>query len=200
MSSSFAAYSQSPVWSALFWVSYAAWIGSEIWILSRDRRAASGASEDRGSRRLLILLFIVGLSSAFMWGIRRRLGQIEAPVDLLMVVSLLLIWGGVGLRLWAVRTLGRFFRTSVQVLDDHRLIDTGPYARLRNPSYTGSLITLAGVGAGIGNWVSLALIIGFAGLGYARRIQVEERALARRFGAAFDAYKARRWALIPFFW
>lgn len=200
MNSSFAAYSQSPLWSALFWVSYAAWIGSEIWILSRDRRAATGAPEDRGSRRLLGVMFVAGLVSAFMWGNRRRLGQIEASPDLLMVIALVLIWGGLGLRLWAVRTLGRFFRTSVRVLDDHRLIDTGPYARLRNPSYTGSLTTLAGVGVGIGNWISLALILGFVGLGYVRRIKVEEQALARRFGAAFEAYKARRWALIPFVW
>ena len=200
MGSPYTAFGQSPLWSALFWISYAAWIVSEGLIFSRDRRPASGEPADRGSRRLLVLAFALGLGSAFWWGQRRRLGLIEAPPALLMALSLAMIWGGIALRFWAVRTLGRFFRTSVVVLDDHRLVDTGPYRRLRNPSYTGIMMVLTGVALGIGNWISLALLLGFAIAGFAWRIHVEEAALARRFGAAYEAYRERRWALIPFFW
>jgi protein-S-isoprenylcysteine O-methyltransferase len=200
MGSPYTAYGQSPLWSALFWISCAAWIVSEILILSRDRRPASGEAADRGSRRLLVLGVALGLGLAFWWGQRRRLGIIEAPPALLMLLSLATIWGGMALRCWAVRTLGRFFRTSVRVLDDHRLVETGPYRRLRNPSYTGLVMVLAGVGIGIGNWISLALILGLGVAGLAWRIHVEEAALARRFGAPYEAYRCRRWALVPFFW
>jgi protein-S-isoprenylcysteine O-methyltransferase Ste14 len=104
-----------------------------------------------------------------------------------------LIWTGIALRLWAVRTLGRFFRVTVTVQDDHRLVDSGPYARLRNPSYTGSLITMAGVGLSIGNWLSLAAMALIPIFGFGWRIRVEEASLAARFGADYEAYRGRRW-------
>src|SRR5436189_269633 len=52
----------------------------------------------------------------------------------------------------------------------------------------------------LGNWVSLAAMAagGLIGLGW--RIRVEEQALHTRFGAAWEAYAARRWAVIPFLW
>ena len=96
-----------------------------------------------------------------------------------------------------MRTLGRFFRVTVTVQDDHRLVDTGPYTKLRNPSYTGAMITMAGVGIAMGHWLSLAAMILFPLLGFAWRIRVEEASLAARFGADYDAYRRSRWALIP---
>ena len=67
--------------------------------------------------------------------------------------------GGVAFRLWAVLSLGRFFRVAVTTQDDHRLIERGPYRRLRHPSYTGALVTLFGFGLTIGNWLSLAAAV-----------------------------------------
>jgi protein-S-isoprenylcysteine O-methyltransferase Ste14 len=40
----------------------------------------------------------------------------------------------------------------------------------------------------------------FPMLGFAWRIRVEETSLAARFGADYQAYRSRRWALIPFIW
>lgn len=126
--------------------------------------------------------------------------QIDAPPHWLAGAGIVLIWGGIALRLWAVRTLGRFFRVTVTVQDDHRLVDPGPYRRLRNPSYTGALITMAGVGLAIGNWLSLAAMALIPMLGFGWRIRVEEASLAARFGADYESYRGRRWALIPFVW
>ena len=119
---------------------------------------------------------------------------------LLVGLGIVLIWVGVAFRLWAVRTLGRFFRVTVTTQVDHRLIDTGPYRRLSNPSYTGAMITMAGIGLAMGNWASLAAILLGAGLGFAWRIRVEEESLRARFGADFDAYRKARWALVPPLW
>jgi protein-S-isoprenylcysteine O-methyltransferase len=181
-----------------FWFSYFVWIGAEIWIFSRDRRAASGDAADRGSRRLLLVLYAIGLTAAFAWARTGFGGMGGRPAA--TALGLVLMWAGMALRLWAVITLGRFFRTSVMVLDDHRLITTGPYRRLRNPSYTGALTTAAGVGAALGNWVSLALLLGSLIAGYAWRIRVEDAALRGRFGAEYEAYRRSRWALVPAVW
>ena len=73
----------------------------------------------------------------------------------------------------------------------------GPYRWVRHPSYTGSLLTIAGVLLCLVNVASLfALIIPLAG--YAYRIRVEEDALVRSLGEPYRAYMRRTRRLIPF--
>jgi protein-S-isoprenylcysteine O-methyltransferase len=118
----------------------------------------------------------------------------------LLLSGLVLMWGGIGLRLWAVRTLGRFFRTVVHIQDHHQLLSDGPYRLLRHPSYAGTLLTLAGVGLAMGNWLSCLVAVLGALIGFTRRIQVEEAALHARFGDAYTAYAQHTWRLVPFIW
>jgi protein-S-isoprenylcysteine O-methyltransferase Ste14 len=126
--------------------------------------------------------------------------DIPAPALLLDLSGAGLVWLGMALRLSAVLTLGRFFRTSVFVHDDHQLVGHGPYRFLRNPGYTGSLITLAGLGLMLGNWASLAVVLAVMIAAYGLRIRAEERALGGRFGEAYEVYRKGRWALIPPIW
>jgi len=193
------AFSVSPLWRQVFWVSYLAWIAIELAIWSRDVARVKGRRDDRFSMLAIGVSIGVGITLAFN-APRLASAWIEAPPRLLAGLGIALIWAGVGLRLWAVRTLGRFFRVTVTVQDDHRLIGAGPYARLRNPSYTGAMITLTGVGLAMGHWLSLAAMILFPMLGFAWRIRVEEASLAARFGADYETYRSRRWALVPPIW
>jgi protein-S-isoprenylcysteine O-methyltransferase len=116
----------------------------------------------------------------------------------IFLIGIVLIWAGIALRLWAVRVLGRFFRTTVVVQDEHQLVETGPYRLLRHPSYTGTLLTLLGFGLCFGNWIALALVTLGPVIAYSYRITVEERALRARFGPKYEAYAQARWRLIPF--
>jgi protein-S-isoprenylcysteine O-methyltransferase len=115
-------------------------------------------------------------------------------------IAMAMMWIGMALRLWAVLTLGRHFRTAVRILDDHKLVTRGPYRVLRHPSYTGDLLTVSGIGLAMGNWLSLAVIFGCVFLAYALRILIEEAALRARFGDEFKAYRKRTWAVIPPVW
>jgi protein-S-isoprenylcysteine O-methyltransferase len=101
-------------------------------------------------------------------------------------------------RLWAVLVLGRFFRVTVLVQDEHRLVEAGPYRLLRHPAYTGSLLTMIGLGLAMGNWLSLAAMVLTPLAAYAYRIRVEEEALRARFGESYERYAAARWRLVPF--
>lgn len=193
------AFSVEPLWRQAFWFSYLAWIAIEFAIWSRDIARVKGKSDDRFSMLAIGASIGIGITLAFN-APRLAPAWIAAPPRLLAGLGIALIWAGVGLRLWAVRTLGRFFRVTVTVQDDHRLVDTGPYARLRNPSYTGAMITLTGVGIAMGHWLSLAAMMVFPLLGFAWRIRVEEASLAAHFGADYEAYRRRRWALIPLIW
>lgn len=183
----------------LFWASYAAWLLIELAIWSRDRAKVQGRREDRFSMIAIAVSITFGIALAFRaaWV---SAAAIPGPPLALVGGGIALIWAGIAFRLWAVRTLGRFFRVTVTVQDDHRLVDDGPYRRLRNPSYTGALVTMAGVGLAMGNWLSLAAMVLIPMLGFAWRIRVEEASLAARFGADYQAYRARRWPLVPPLW
>ena len=104
---------------------------------------------------------------------------------------------GVGLRLWAIRTLGRLFTFEIGIRAEHRIIESGPYRWLRHPSYTGYLLLLAGMallGRSLGLWLgTVAPAIGFL----VKRIIDEERMLHRHFGAAYAAYSKKTWRLLP---
>src|SRR6478672_8694558 len=162
-----------PPWREAFWVSYVAWIAIEIAIWARDIARVKGKRDDRFSMLAIGASIGIGITLAFN-APRIAPAWITAPPEVLAGLGIFLIWAGIGLRLWAVRTLGRFFRVTVTVQDDHRLVDTGPYTKLRNPSYTGAMVTMAGVGIAMGHWLSLAAMILFPLLGFAWRIRVEE--------------------------
>ena len=193
-------FAAEPLWPTVFWCSYVGWFLMECWVFNRDRRAARGQNRDRGSFGVFVLVIPVGLTSAFYAAYSSPDTQIGAPPEPLFWSSIALIWIGMALRLWAVLTLGRFFRTSVFIQDDHRLITSGPYRRLRNPSYTGGLITFVGIGLALGNWLSLAAAVVAIMIAYGWRIRTEEEALRERFGQAYADYMRRSWALIPLIW
>ncbi len=186
---------------AFYW-SYAAWGLMEAWVFSRDRRRVAGQGADRST--LWVVVFGIGLSVAAAFYCARGGPPMARVVDSLREwlspAGIGLIWAGMALRLWAILTLGGLFRTTVVIQDQHRLVTAGPYRLLRNPSYTGSLITLAGIGLALGNWLSLLAIVTGPLLAYGWRLKVEQAALRTRFGEAYDAYAKRTWALIPFVW
>lgn len=187
-------------WRTVFWVSYAAWALLELWVFSRDRRAVQGHKSDGGSIFILIALIVLSIFIAFLAPWLAPWARITVRNPAVPAVGLSLMWGGMALRLWAILTLGRFFRTTVTIQTGHRLITAGPYRVLRHPAYTGAILTISGVGLFMNNWVSLLGAFAAALLGYGIRIRVEERALDARFGDAFRAQRARSWAVLPFVW
>jgi protein-S-isoprenylcysteine O-methyltransferase len=189
-------------WQTLLWVANAAWMLSELWIFARDLRRAQGVDADRGSRLLILLAVGASVVAAQLCVTRyafARLpdGEIGAAR---FATGLALMWIGISLRLWAVVTLGAMFRTKVMLQEDHRLVTRGVYSRLRNPSYTGVLLTVIGQGLTFGNWLALLVLVGGVFAALAWRIHVEERALRSRFGADYDAYARRSWAILPPIW
>jgi hypothetical protein len=82
------------------------------------------------------------------------------------------------------------------VHEHHELRTEGPYRIVRHPIYTGLLgLVLGGMLAcGFGVWiVFLAVAVPWL----LRRVRIEDGMMADRFGATYEAYRARVPALIP---
>jgi protein-S-isoprenylcysteine O-methyltransferase Ste14 len=179
-------------------VSYWSWIAIEIWLIARERGDANAVSQDHGSRNVLIVSLSIGIVLG-IFTFPHVLPQFTIHSKA-VAIGVALIWAGITFRLWAIQTLGSFFNTRVVVRQEQRLITSGPYSYLRNPSYTGILITVLGFGVAIGNWMSVITLMIFGTVPFMRRIAVEDRALAGRFGHAYDEYRRKTWSLIPFIW
>ena len=75
----------------------------------------------------------------FLW---IPLVALTADVSLLLkILGLMIYLAGCTFTLWARRTLGKMWGIStsqnVKLFDDHQLIQSGPYAFVRNPMYFG---------------------------------------------------------------
>jgi len=111
-------------------------------------------------------------------------------------ISLMLV--GLAFRFYSMSLLGRFFTYDVAIHAGQTVVEAGPYRYIRHPSYTGALITLAGVGLALGNWAGLFVLLAFMGAGYAYRISVEEAALVAGLGEPYKEYMRRTRRLVPF--
>jgi len=188
----------NPLPVALFWTTCAAWFVMWIWIARHAH--ATAAAADRGSRTFLVVSLWAGLLLSFILAWTVPAVRIAGGGWVPLLVGFLLVWAGIGLRLWSVRTLGRFFRTVVTIQADHHLIDTGPYRLIRHPSYAGSVLSVTGIGLALGNWLSVAVCLAFTLVGFGRRIVVEEAALQDAFTGSYKTYTRHTWRLVPFVW
>ena len=104
---------------------------------------------------------------------------------------------GVLLRAWSVRTLGTFFTLAVRVHKEHRVIQHGPYRRVRHPAYSGSLLYLLGVSLALSSAAGIAATLFVALPAVIFRMRREELILRRHLGDEYREYIKRTRRLVP---
>jgi protein-S-isoprenylcysteine O-methyltransferase Ste14 len=110
------------------------------------------------------------------------------------------MWLGLAIRIWAIATLGRAFRTTVEVDSGQDVISSGPYRWVRHPSYSGLLLIVTGCGLASGSWVALIVSAVLPLVALLRRIRVEEAELVGVLGDRYRAYQRGTKRLIPGVW
>jgi len=108
-----------------------------------------------------------------------------------MLAGLLLTW-------WARLHLGPLWSSAISSKHDHRIVDTGPYAFVRHPIYTGLVTALLATAAAEATVTAIlgAALIAF---GFWLKARSEERFLAAELDSdAYGSYRRRVPMLIPF--
>lgn len=188
----------------LFIVSALGWTFLEGGLMMRDRaRGQWRGARDRGTRTMVFALTLTAIVAADVLseatGVRSSL-RIDGAGTARWLTAFAVIWLGLAIRVWAVVSLGRAFRTTVQVDTAQDVISHGPYRLIRHPSYTGILLAAAGFGLALDTWPGLALCVVLPLAALVRRIQVEEAELIRVLGDPYRDYIGRTKRLIPGLW
>ena len=174
------------------------WVASEIFgaaLVPRLRRhGATRVRRDRGSRVLITATIFLSIVIAFYFGY----GGIGALPDWIFYIGIFLMFLGVLVRQYAIAILGRFFSLTVQISEDHKVVEKGPYRLIRHPSYTGILITFIGLGLAVQSWGAVLVLLLFFGISFEYRMRVEERTLLSGLGRDYASYMKRTKRLIPF--
>jgi len=154
---------------------------------------------DRGSTRLIGKAFVIAIFALIVAPALNvfRIGSLSkgAAVGWAGIGVML---GGLALRWWANRTLGRFYTSTLRVSEGQRIIRQGPYKILRHPGYSGVILMWVGAGFATLNWMAGATVILAMGVSYHYRIVSEEAMLMTTFGEQYQAYKTHTWKLLPF--
>jgi protein-S-isoprenylcysteine O-methyltransferase Ste14 len=157
---------------------------------------SSGEQEDRGNRWVLAAFALIGLLSAYLPAYTDRMELWTIDGEAVRWLGVVLFGVGGALRIWPVYVLGRRFSGLVAIQPGHTLVTTGIYGLVRNPSYAGMLIQGLGWGLSFRSGVGV-LLAALTVPPVLARMRSEERLLGARFGAEYEAYRARTWRLIP---
>lgn len=110
----------------------------------------------------------------------------------LMVGALLVFWQ-------AHRDLGRNWSPTLQILEQHRLVETGLYRWIRHPMYASQWLWLLAQPLLLQNWLAgLLAALAFVPL-YLVRVPQEERMMVEQFGDQYRAYMGRTGRVLPRF-
>jgi protein-S-isoprenylcysteine O-methyltransferase Ste14 len=160
-----------------------------------SRKAAS--AQDRGSLGILIGLQWLGLAFNFVFAWWFPEAAIPWQRTALFVLGVICMLLGVALRWYAIWTLGRYFTRDVAVSADQQVMQRGPYRAIRHPAYSGTFLTMLGVGLAVTNWASLAVLLTGVLMGHLYRVHVEEQALMQTIGQPYIDYMRRTRRFIP---
>jgi protein-S-isoprenylcysteine O-methyltransferase len=116
---------------------------------------------------------------------------------LVLLAGVPLIVGGLLLRSWAVREMAGSHHVRLGIEPEQRLVESGPFRRVRHPSYSGMLLLAAGTALSLESPLAFAAAVLLYLPALLVRIRREESLLIGRFGEQYRSYRRRTWRLVP---
>lgn len=144
-----------------------------------------------GSGIVLVVVFVL-----FRFGSHSPTRPLYGTSESLGLACAVLVVLGLAFTAWARFTLGGNWSGAIVFKEGHELIETGPYALVRHPIYTGLLTML------LATFVVWAKPIGFAAFALVcfvlwGKLVREERLMTEHFPDAYPDYRRRTKAVIP---
>jgi protein-S-isoprenylcysteine O-methyltransferase Ste14 len=186
------------VYAPVFWIVYIVWFVLEMIGARAQRVKADAKKQDQGSMIVLLAGLYSGLLLNFAFAGLFPGAAITWKRPLVFFIGVALMVLGIALRQYAIRALGHYFTREVATRADQQVVQTGPYRFIRHPAYSGTLLTILGIGLAMTNWASLVAILLCCFVGHFYRVLIEERALCTSLGQPYVEYMQHTRRFIPF--
>jgi protein-S-isoprenylcysteine O-methyltransferase Ste14 len=190
----------------LFWILLGGVLVMRIYFSLQVRRAGERLLPDRAAvAREGRVAFAVRFVAFFVLLAFLVLYALDVPWLRVLLIPLppWLRWAGFALGLvslawwtWTQAALGTQWSAQLQLREEHHLITTGPFARVRHPLYTAMLGIAIAFALVTAHWVFVAFgILSIAGL--FSRVPREEQMMLEEFGPEYVAYMQRTGRFFP---
>jgi protein-S-isoprenylcysteine O-methyltransferase Ste14 len=166
-----------------------------------DERRTAAAKAKPWDRWLVPLIgAFLPLASIVVAGFDRRFGWTRNLATWLSISALLMMVAAMLWTYWAMRA-NPFFSSHVRIQSDrgHRVVSVGPYAYVRHPGYTGSIVFSLAVPVLLGSLPALAVAAAFVPVIVARTF-LEDRTLVAELDGYAEYTRRVRHRLVPFIW
>lgn len=139
----------------------------------------------------------LGIAITGFGPIRVELDAMSAKAIIEAVIVFALMIGAVALFHASSRTMGKNWALVARTRADHVLVQTGPFAIVRNPIYVALALFMFAMAIAFGHARNLILGVPIYAIATWMRVSHEERLLKVQFGAAYDDYAARVKRFVP---
>jgi protein-S-isoprenylcysteine O-methyltransferase Ste14 len=200
-----------PAWTLRYWQAWvflAIFFGSGLAItlylmkndpqlLERRMRAGPGAEKEASQKIIQVVAATAFFTAIALPAIDHRFAWSTMPAsvavggDILVALGLLVIF--------FVLKENSFTSGVIEVDAGQKVVSTGPYALVRHPMYSGSLIMLLGVPLALGSWWGLLTFIPLT-LAIIWRLLDEEKFLAANLPGYLQYQDQVRYRLVPLVW
>jgi len=166
-------------------------------LLNRRMRGGPTAEKRRTQKLIMLCTSICFIALLVVPALDHRFRWSAMPLSCVIVGDVLVAIGFYFIFL--VYKENTFTSATIEVVEDQKVISTGPYAIVRHPMYAGALLYLVGTPLALGSfWGLLALSAIMSFLIW--RLYDEESFLAGNLPGYTEYQKKVRHRLIPFIW
>ena len=162
--------------------------------MERRVKAGPGAEADPTQSLIQGLAGIVFLAALVTPGLVRRFSWSHVPLiivfggDTLVAIGFLIVF--------LVFRENTFTSGTIELAEDKRVINTGPYAIVRHPMYAGALVMFVGMPLALGSWWGLLVAAAIVPV-LIMRLEREESFLAQNLTGYANYQNLVRFKLVP---
>ena len=193
-------YFETIIFKEIFQIAFVIYIIAEIFIFGFTSRPNRNNLEKRKGDRGSCLIIVSGSIAIILFNLACRKNDWFIIPKLAFWIGVIFIIAGIVLRLYSVLTLGKYFTVTVQVNSNQKIIQTGPYKYIRHPAYSGSILSLIGIGLAFRSIIGIIGTLIIIEVIYGYRIKIEEKILENNLKTSYKEYKQHTKRIIPFIW
>ncbi|HEY5761099.1 MAG TPA: isoprenylcysteine carboxylmethyltransferase family protein [Steroidobacter sp.] len=166
-------------------------------LLERRLDAGPRAEKEKSQKIIMVVAMMSFALTLILPATDHRLGWSHVPGVVVILGNLLIVCGLLGVA-WVFRE-NTYGASTIQLAEGQKVISTGPYAIIRHPMYSATLVMLSGIPLALGSWWGLlTMITNMAAIAW--RLLDEERFLLSNLAGYSDYARRVPYRLVPLVW